>query len=216
MTEAVFFDFDDTLGNREVYAYDCYKDILKENTNLTDPVEFEAVLQEVMIWDQKGDVNKKYVKDKLAEVFDIHLPYEDFNVYWDSVLWKYCVPLDGAEKTLEYLSKKYRIGLITNGPSDGQRNKLMKSGLSRFFDTDKIIVSGDYGVHKPDPRLFLKACEKLNVKPEESVYVGDIFARDVLGAYRAGMKPVWIWNGNRKCGADVTIIHRIEELCDIL
>ena len=43
--KAVFFDFDDTLGNREIYAYRCYKDILKAHCHIEDPIEFEAVLQ---------------------------------------------------------------------------------------------------------------------------------------------------------------------------
>ena len=61
--KAVFFDFDDTLGNREIYAYRCYKDILKQHCHIEDPIEFEAVLQQVMIFDQHGDVNKAYVAE---------------------------------------------------------------------------------------------------------------------------------------------------------
>lgn len=216
MIRAVFFDFDDTLGNREIYAYRCYRDILKERTDIADPVEFEAVLQHVMIWDQHGDVNKSYVADMLKKTYGIDVAEEDFNTYWDSVLWKYAVPFEGAADTLAYLQKKYMLGVITNGPSEGQRKKLEQSGLMRFFDPEHIIVSGDYGIKKPDPRLFLAACRKLDVKPEESVFVGDIFARDVLGACRAGMKPVWIWKEDRCCTADVTRISRIEELKNIL
>ena len=76
-------------------------------------------------------------------------------------------------------------------------------------------MSGDYPFRKPDPRLFYAACEKLDVLPQESVYVGDIYGRDVLGAHRAGMTPVWIWNwGERKCGTDILIIHKISDLLD--
>ena len=51
MIRAVLFDFDDTLGNREEYAYAFFKDIIEENTDITDPLEKEAVLQDLMLWD---------------------------------------------------------------------------------------------------------------------------------------------------------------------
>jgi putative hydrolase of the HAD superfamily len=168
-----------------------------------------------MLWDEKGNIDKTHVKNMLKETYGIELPYEDLNAYWDQILWEHCVPYSDSEKTLEILSKRYKLGLITNGPSVGQRNKLRNSGLSRFFDPEQIVVSGDYPFRKPDPRLFYAACEKLDVLPQESVYVGDIYGRDVLGAHRAGMTPVWIWNwGERKCGTDILIIHKISDLLD--
>ena len=215
--KAIFFDFDDTLGNREAYAYDCYRAILEENTSIEDPVEFEAVLQDCMLWDEQGNIDKNHVKNMLAKEYGIMLPYEDFNQYWDSRLWTFCRAFDDAEYTLEQLQKHYKLGLITNGPSDGQRNKLRQSGLERFFDLDSIIVSGDYGYKKPDPRLFQQACRNLQVETYESIYVGDIYARDVLGAYRAGMCPIWICtHGPRACGTDIVIIHRISDLLKVL
>lgn len=211
--KAIFFDFDDTLGNREQYAYDCYRGILKSNTNIEDDLLFEAIVQDCMLWDEKGNCNKRHIKEMLKLNYDIDLPYEDFNTYWDSQLWKYTVPQPDAAETLTELSKRYQLGIITNGPSEGQRNKLKVSGLESFFQLDTIIVSGDYGYHKPDKRLFLAACDKLKVAPEESVYVGDIFARDVLGSASAGMKPVWIWTqGERKCSIEVLTIHKLKDL----
>jgi len=213
---AIFFDFDDTIGHREAYAYDCYRRIIKEQApHLTDPFEFEAVVQDCMLWDEKGNIDKTHVKNMLKETYGIELPYEDLNAYWDQILWEHCVPYSDSEKTLEILSKRYKLGLITNGPSVGQRNKLRNSGLSRSVDPDHIVVSGDYPFRKPEPRLFYAACEKLDVLSQESVYVGDIYGRDVLGAHRAGMTPVWIWNwGERKCGTDILIIHKISDLLD--
>jgi putative hydrolase of the HAD superfamily len=211
--KAVFFDFDDTLGNRERYAYDCYTRVIHDNADIEDPVEFEAVIQDCMLWDQKGNENKRYVKAKLKEKYNIILPQEDFNTYWNSILWEYCVPFEDAEETLEILSKKYLLGLVTNGESEAQRMKLKKAGLERFFTENTIVVSGDRGIHKPDVRIFQEAMKKLNVAPEESVFVGDIFSNDVLGAYRAGMTPVWMWNhGERRCNADIKVIHHLKEL----
>ena len=62
MIKAILFDFDYTLGDREKYAYECYKTILSKHTDTSDPVAFEAVLQDCMIWDQQGDVKINSVK----------------------------------------------------------------------------------------------------------------------------------------------------------
>lgn len=213
---AVLFDFDNTVGHRDIYAYRCYAHMLEPYLKDRDPMEREAVLQEVMIWDQQGDVNKNYIKKRLAEVFDIVLPFADFDRYWDEHLWEYAVPMPHAFETLSYLQKKYFIGLVSNGVSEGQRKKVKQSGLDVFFREENTAVSGDYGIKKPDPRFFQKACEKFGVKAEESVYVGDIFYRDVLGAYRAGMKPIWIRKDPPLHETEVTVIHDLSELKDIL
>lgn len=213
MIKAIFFDFDDTLGNREIYAYDCYRAILKENTDIKDPVELEAVVQDCMLWDEKGNIHKSHVQEMLRKTWGIDLPYADFDSYWDTRLWEFAVPMEETREVLTELKKKYQIGIITNGPSDGQRRKLMQSGLADLFEADHIIVSGDWPFAKPDPRLFRKACECIGVRPEEAVHVGDIYAKDILGAYRAGLTPVWIWTqGDRKNESGILTIRSLREL----
>ena len=216
MIKAVLFDFDDTLGNREDYAYRFYRDILEENTDISDPLEKEVILQDLMLWDEHGNVDKKHITDMLEKKYGIVLPYPDFKTYWNDHLWEYTVPFADAPETLEKIHKKYRLGTITNGPSYGQHQKLKQSGLLEFFDEEAIIVSGDYGFHKPDRRLFETGAEKLGVRAEECVFVGDIFSNDIYGALRAGMKAVWIWNGRRNCGLDIPVIQRLSQLPEVL
>lgn len=215
--KAVLFDFDDTLGHRESYAYDTFYRLLKSCTDFEDEMELETILQDVMIWDEQGNIQKQHIVDMLKKKYDITLPCADFKKWWNEEQWKASVPFPDTISTLEQLQKKYKLGIITNGDSTCQRNKIQQAGLSQFFDESNVVVSGDYGYHKPDTRLFTAALEKLNVRAEESVFVGDIFANDIIGAYRAYMKPIWIWtHGERKCTADVTMIHKISDLLKIL
>lgn len=216
MIKAILFDFDYTLGDREKYAYECYKTILSKHTDASDPVAFEAVLQDCMIWDQQGDVNKKYLKDKLREVYGIELPYEDFNTYWDSQLWQYCVLYPDSENVLRELGKKYKLGIITNGPADGQMKKLQKSGAYRYFGENAVTISGACGLKKPDPEIFRYACRRLGVLPQESVYVGDLYQKDILGALKSGMEAVWICrNSSGINSTGQKVIHRISELLEM-
>ena len=216
MIRAVLFDFDDTLGNREEYAYAFFKDIIEENTDITDPLEKEAVLQDLMLWDEHGNITKTHITDMLEKKYGIILPYEDFKTYWNDHLWEYTVAFEDAEETLQILQKDYKLGIITNGPSYGQRKKLEKSGLAGYFASEHVIVSGDYPYHKPDQRLFETAAQRLGVSVEECVFVGDIFTNDVYGALKSGMKAVWIWNGNRRCSLDIPVIRDISELPQVL
>lgn len=216
MIRAVLFDFDDTLGNREEYAYAFFKDIIEENTDITDLLEKEAVLQDLMLWDEHGNITKTHITDMLEKKYGIILPYEDFKTYWNDHLWEYTVAFEHAEETLQILQKDYKLGIITNGPSYGQRKKLEKSGLAGYFASEHVIVSGDYPYHKPDQRLFETAAQRLGVSVEECVFVGDIFTNDVYGALKSGMKAVWIWNGNRRCSLDIPVIRDISELPQVL
>ena len=215
--KAVFFDFDDTLGDREYYAYECAKTILKKSTDIKDPIVFESILQDWMLWDEKGNIDKEHVRHMLKQKYDIDLYCSDINTAWDESLWKYCRAFDDAADTLSYLQSKYKLCVITNGPSLGQRKKLEVCGLDRFFAKENIIVSGDYDYGKPDVRIFQQACRSLGVKPEESVYIGDIYANDVQGSSQAGMTPIWMWTaGNRRQSTDILTIHHLSELKEIL
>lgn len=80
---------------------------------------------------------------------------------------------------LRQLRKKYALGLITNGPSNAQWEKIHKLSLEQYFDV--ILVSGDLSWEKPQVEIFHKACHFLNVRPKECIMVGDKLETDILG-----------------------------------
>lgn len=98
------------------------------------------------------------------------------------------------EESLEVLdtlrAREVPVGLITNGPLESQRAKLVTAGIDARFDV--VIASGDLGVVKPDAEIFLHALERLGIRPVDAVHVGDSFAADVVGAAAVGMSAVWI------------------------
>jgi putative hydrolase of the HAD superfamily len=95
-----------------------------------------------------------------------------------------------AEPALRRLRGRVRLGLLTNGAPDLQREKLEGSGLAPYFEV--VLVSGEVGIGKPDPRLFVLALERLGGDPTASAMVGDRLDRDVLGGRRAGLWTVWV------------------------
>lgn len=91
---------------------------------------------------------------------------------------------------LERTRRRYRLALLTNGASCLQREKLDGSELEPYFDA--VIVAGEVGVAKPDPRPFTLALERLGVSPREAVMVGNSLHSDVAGAQGVGIPAIWV------------------------
>lgn len=100
---------------------------------------------------------------------------------------------------LDSLQGTVKLGLVTNGSPDLQREKVAASGLERYFDV--VIVSGEVGAGKPDARPFLLALEALGISPAQAVMVGDSLERDIIGAQRIGMRAIWLNRRGRTAGS---------------
>ncbi len=101
-------------------------------------------------------------------------------------LWRKVMP--GIPETLRgLLARGYRVAAISN--SDGRAEAILTTlGLAQEFEF--VLDSRDLGVEKPDPRIFLDACARLDLPPGRCAYVGDVVAIDVEGARGAGLHPV--------------------------
>ena len=97
-----------------------------------------------------------------------------------------------AERVLAALSERYHIGVIAN-QTDGLRGRLEEFGILGYFDT--VISSWDYGVMKPDARLFRAALAEAGCEPCDAVMIGDRLDNDIFPAKSLGMGTVWIKQG---------------------
>lgn len=93
-----------------------------------------------------------------------------------------------------------RFGIVTNAVLDFQTEKLDALELSARME--HVVASGSFGVAKPDPRIFLHACELFEVQPSAAVYVGDRLETDAVGAANAGLTGVWLRRGVAAISAD--------------
>jgi len=107
-------------------------------------------------------------------------------VHAESHLWTHVDP--ATAPALEALKDQgYRLAVISN--ADGRVEGLIRdAGIHHFFEF--VMDSAVVGVEKPNPEIFLRACDQMGVGPEESVYVGDLYPVDVLGARKAGMEAI--------------------------
>lgn len=107
----------------------------------------------------------------------------------------------------------FRLGVVSN--SDGRAEEaLVAAGLRTCFEV--VVDSQLVGFEKPDPRIFHLALKQMGVRPDEAMYVGDIYEVDVVGARRAGMSVVLVDPLSNHTGRDVTSVRSIAELADHL
>jgi putative hydrolase of the HAD superfamily len=93
----------------------------------------------------------------------------------------------GTAEQLRDIGKRYPIAVISN--ADGRiEDVLRRCGIAHCFRT--ITDSGLVGYEKPHPEIFRQALKSMNAAPEESLYVGDVYSVDYLGATGAGMQAV--------------------------
>jgi len=103
----------------------------------------------------------------------------------ESANWDQILP--GTRERLRHLAERYQIAVISN--ADGRiEDVLQRCGIADCFLT--ITDSGLVGYEKPHPEIFRLALKSLNVEPQESLYVGDVYSVDYLGAIGAGMQAV--------------------------
>jgi putative hydrolase of the HAD superfamily len=100
------------------------------------------------------------------------------------------VPRADAVSTLAELKEaRVRLGLVSNCSSEVP----LLWGETPFPGLiDTAVFSCEAGVMKPDPRIYLLACDRLNVSPGECLYVGDGSSRELTGAAQVGMSPLLI------------------------
>lgn len=124
---------------------------------------------------------------------------------------------DDARPCLDWLRDSgVRLAVITNAPSTYQRKKIAAVGLADVFDA--VVISGEVGVAKPDPRIFRTACDALGLRPDEVAHVGDRLDTDARGAARAGLHGVWLDRSRSERGTvgDVPVITSLHELPELL
>ncbi len=121
---------------------------------------------------------------------------------------------DGVKNTLSILKARgYHMSVISN--SDGRVSDILKKiGLNEFME--KIYDSYVVGMEKPNPRIFDMAISDLNLSRSRTLFIGDLFYLDVLGANKSGIPAVHIDHCDLYKGWPGVRINNVAELPDLL
>lgn len=128
-------------------------------------------------------------------------------------LWRVMLPT--TPRVLSGLQERgIQLGVVSN--SDGRIFSVLdRCGITNFFQV--VVDSHDVGVEKPDPRIFQFALAKTKARPEQTIYVGDIYSIDVVGAERAGIQPVLLDGvGSYAAGLSCRTIKHLRSLLSMV
>jgi putative hydrolase of the HAD superfamily len=129
-------------------------------------------------------------------------------------------PFPGSMETLKILQDHdIRMGLITNGDAGFQRSKIRRFHLEQYFDF--VLIESEFGVGKPDQRVFKYALEQLGAFPTQAWMIGDDLRFDICPARELGMNTVWVNHTKTGLPANSLVlptwtIHSLVELLEKL
>ncbi|RPI75044.1 MAG: HAD family hydrolase [Desulfobacteraceae bacterium] len=150
-------------------------------------------------------VGRKLAEEEAGTLFKAYLKHYEAN---------WCLFGD-VQDCLQAL-KGRSLGIISNGDSRQQRQKLDQLHIRELFDP--VIISSDLDISKPDAGIFLEACRQAGQSPRECIYVGDNYEVDILGSRNAGLRGIWLnrFGENRNEEADLTVIRSLAELPNVI
>ena len=204
MIKIIIFDLDNTLIEFPKDYNNEYDDIInKYNLNMTSKDLYKII----GIYESSGK-NTYYDKKRMLELinkeYNLNLKL-DFIDYMLDIISTLVRPLNQEVKdTLEYLSSKYELIVLTNWFTDCQKKRLELAGILKYFKevygTDKIPM-------KPNKESFMSVMGDLN--PEECLMVGDNLEIDIKVPYEIGMN---VYHLNKFGTSKYPTIREIKEL----
>lgn len=204
---AVLFDLDGTLHDRQatIRAW-----LAGHVARLDLPDGYAVRFQEL---DDHGYRPKAEVMPLLAQEFGLTHPAEELLADFSDHAFSAPVAFPEAHEVLRALRvADVKVGLVTNGRFETQRQTITGLNLGGFLGD--IVISGEVGLSKPDPRIYALALERLGVRAADTWFVGDSPRNDVWGPQQVGLRAAYRPTGHALT-AELPDAH-LRDLRDVL
>lgn len=227
MIKVVFLDIDNTLLSFSGYV----KEAMKDGFSKYGLKEYEESMYETFelinsgLWRdlENGILTFEELTsvrwNKIFKALDIDFDGIVFEKYFREKLFDSAVLIDGALELLEYLKDKYTLCVASNGPYDQQLNRLKVGKIYDYFRF--YFISSKFGHQKPTEEFFKCCFDELrsngykDLKPEETIIIGDSVSADISGGKKYGMKTcLYSCNVNTDV-ADSSADYVVSNLSDI-
>ena len=185
--KAVIFDCYGVFYIDPIFAY------------LNDPDSSPKIAQELHDLDKqmvKGMITKSEFKTRITKLFNLS-EKETHQLFF--------APSARNVSLLEYaqtLRNKYKVAMLSNVGSGAMDEYFTKAERKEYFDA--VVLSGDVGIAKPDPRIFKLICKNLGVETHEAIMIDDLpdFCE---GARAAGLQAI-VYRTNEQIKKDLELI----------
>jgi putative hydrolase of the HAD superfamily len=189
----ILFDLDDTLNERRA-SWSKFVEVLRQEYPLPRvSAADDSILETVLAADRGGYRPKEDLFLDLCQ----RLPWNhaptpgEIEALWRQRFPTCMVPRDSTHALLaDFRSAGLRLGIVTNGRTDMQSQKIHHLELDDLVDA--VIISESVGVKKPHPKIFQEAVRALSGTSESTLFVGDHPELDVIGPANVGMQTAWL------------------------
>ena len=224
--QVLLFDADETLFDFKMAEKQAFLRALEEYKLDVDKEETLKHYSQINkhIWEEfeRGEITADRLRverfERFSKKIKIDFDAVSFSKAYAKFLGEGAYLFDDSVEVIDYLSKKYKLALVTNGLKDVQKSRISKTPLKDYFQ--ELIISDEIKISKPDPRIFDYALDKLDHMDKSKVLmIGDSLTSDMQGGINAGIDTCW-YNPNHlenKSGLNLTYeIHSLNELKEIL
>ncbi|MDP2750379.1 MAG: HAD family hydrolase [Nanoarchaeota archaeon] len=210
--KAIIFDWDGVVADSLPVHFKIYKAVEKRLQKKIMPAHYYKNSDFIDLdWREnlkKVDINDKKTWNKISEI------YKKESARLNSEI----KPFPGMKRIIIKLSKNFKLGIVSNNYLDVINEKLEEWEMEHYF---KAIVDGHFKTNKPHPGQLLECMKKLNVLPEETIYIGDMDG-DITTGRNADVKRViavtygWHSHNKLKCFEPDAFFHKPEDMLSLL
>lgn len=207
--ETIIFDVDDTLYDQRLPFERAFSEVFELNLS-------KETLSNIYIASRKHS-DDLFEKEQAGEISTIELQtyriteacrdYEIEISYQQAVDFQKIYLHEQEQMTLfpevkvllDFLHNQgNELAVLTNGSTHHQSMKINQLGLQRWIKPENCFISGSIGHAKPKRKAFEHVEQHLQLNPKNTLYIGDAFINDVVGAKNAGWQVIWFNHRLRK------------------
>lgn len=198
----VYFDLDDTLLDHQYAEQKALSDVRRAFADAFAGITDKTLHRTYRacsgpLWRQyaAGTIDKAALKlgrfEHLLAALDIDplhpAPVSEYYLRRYATHWRF-VP--GAREAFATIAERFPVGLLTNGFTEIQTDKLARFPLLRTR-AEAVVITEETGYLKPHPEAFAHAARAADTDPKHILYVGDSYHSDVQGGQAAGWQVAW-------------------------
>ncbi|WP_416147477.1 HAD family hydrolase [Salipaludibacillus sp. HK11] len=212
--ETIIFDVDDTLYDQVLPFKNAFRKLVDEpfTDEEIEEIYIESRKHSDALFDKNlaGEVSleemHKYRVTAAFKKFNIEVNDEKAIAFQATYLAEQqkITLYEEVEQLLDFLlAENKQLAVLTNGEEGHQSMKIRQLNLARWIPAEHIFISGSVGHAKPTKEVFQIIENKLLLNKTKTVYIGDSFENDIVGAKQAGWQAIWMNHRNRN--APVTV-----------